>query len=220
MSDLRSEPRHPLADLVAAQSVSITPRALGGALLREDSQAARRRANKSAELVEASLADGAMLAQQVSRRWGGDPDAIAAANRIPVVESESDAGYGTTLVFAQYRSRPLGIDLYRPVIAALDNELRRSRLAGMLGVDCTRAIFLAHELYHHFDEARAQPLCSRHRIPVLEWRWLRLSVPVPAMGEIAAGAFAQRLLGLHFHPRLLDLAAVSFWQPGRSTLPA
>ncbi len=75
-----------------------------------------------------------------------------------------------------------------------------------------RAVFLAHELYHHFDEARVRPLCARHRLPLLRLGWLRLSVAVPGMREIAAGAFAQHLLGLHFHPRLLDIAAVTLWR--------
>ena len=221
MTELEGGLRDSLVDLMAAHSDSISARALGCAVLREDSQGARLAATAVAELVDGSLADGAMLAEEVGRRWGGDPDKVAAACAIPVVHTNADAGYGTTLVFAQYRTRPLGIDLYRPVIDALDQKLRQSRLTGVLGIDGTMAVFLAHELYHHFDETRPQPLCSRYRISVLQWRWLQLSVPVLAMREIAAGAFAQRLLGLRFHPRLLDLAAVSFWQPDRagSALP-
>ena len=147
---------------------------------------------------------------------------IAAANGIPVEDSEADAGYGTTIVFAQYRARPLGIDLYRPAIDALERRLQQSCLGRLLGIESTRAVFLAHELYHHFDEARPQTLCSRHRVPVLRIGRLRVTAAVTGMREIAAGAFAQRLLGLRFHPRLLDVATVLFqgssgYNVGRTT---
>ena len=212
MTEVWSDAADALADRIAAHSDSISPHALGCALLREDSHTTTLRADEVSALVEASLADGAMLAEQVGQRWGNEPDAIAAGNAIPIADIEADGGYGTTLVFAQYRTRPIGIELYRPVIDALDQRLQQSRLGRALGVDRTRAVFLAHELYHHFDEARVRPLCARHRLPLLRLGWLRLSVAVPGMREIAAGAFAQHLLRLRFHPRLLDIAAVALWR--------
>jgi len=183
------------------------PRALGRALLREDRLAASLSLWELRALTDAALIDGSLLADEVGRRWGGDPDAVAAASAIPVEDAETDAGYGTTVVFAQYRTRPLGIVLYRPAIAALDRQLRAFRPSGWLGVDGTRRVFLAHELYHHFDEERTAPLCSRHRVPVLRLGPLRVSAPLTGMREIAAGAFAQRLLRLPFHPRALDAVA-------------
>jgi hypothetical protein len=197
-----------LADLIAARSESTTPLALGRGLLREDPRAAALSGRDVCALVEAALADGTALAERAIERWGGDPEQIARANSVPVENSEADAGYGTTMVFAEYRARPVGIVLYRPIIDALERWLQRSRLASLLGIECTRSVFLAHELYHHFDETRAQALCSRHRLPVLRLGPLRLTATVAGLREVAAGAFAQRLLGLRFHPRLLDIAAV------------
>ena len=188
-------------------------------------------AGEISNLVEAALVDGAALAEQIKQQYGDDPDRIAALNEIPVEDSEADAGYGTTIVYAEYRTRPLGIVLFRPAIDALDRRLQQSCLGRLLGIENARAVFLAHELYHHFDETREQPLCSRHRVPVLRLGRLRVTAAVAGMREIAAGAFAQRLLGLSFHPRLLDVAAV-LWQrpelaarmlnsevPGIGTLP-
>lgn len=213
MTGLSSVAANVLVDLIAAQADCVTPHALGCALLREDPPVARLGATDVSKLVDAALADGARLGEQISQRWGDDPDGIAAANRIPVEDSEGDAGYGTTIVFAQYRTRPLGIVLCRPVIDALDRYLQQSCLGRLLGIDGPRAVFLAHELYHHFDEARAQPLCSRHCVPVLQLGRLRLTAAAAGMRELAAGAFAQRLLRLRFHPRLLDVAAVFRQQP-------
>jgi hypothetical protein len=202
-----------LARLVAACSESTTPLALGRELLREDPRVAALSALDVCVLVEAALADGTALAERAIERWGGDPEQIARANLIPVEDSEADGGYGATIVFAEYRTRPLGIVLYRPVIDALERWLQQSRLAKLLGIECIRSVFLAHELYHHFDETRAPTLCSRHRLSVLRLGPLRLTAAVAEMREVAAGAFAQRLLGLRFHPRVLDIAAVCWQRP-------
>ena len=201
-----------LVGLIAARSGSLTPLALGRGLLREDPHAARLSDGEVCLLVEAAFADGNALAEHAIERWGGDPERIAGANAVPVQDSEADGGYGTTLVFAEYRSRPLGIVLYRPVIDALERWLQRLPLGRLLGLDSLRGVFLAHELYHHFDEARPRALPDRHRVPVLRLGPLRLTAAVAAMREVAAGAFAQRLLCLRHHPRLLDLAAAC-WKP-------
>lgn len=187
--------------------------ALGCALLREDRLAASLSEREMRALTDTALSDGAALAGAVGHRWGRDPDAIAAANRIPVEDAATDAGYGTTIVFAQYRTRPLGIVLYRPAIDALDRRLAVRPLPGSFGCGGTRGVFLAHELYHHFDESRAAPLCRRHRVAALRLGPLRVRAPLAGLREIAAGAFAQRLLDLPFHPRALDLVAVRLRRP-------
>ena len=43
-------------------------------------------------------------------------------------------------------------------------------------------------------------------LTLARWRWTGGLTSLP---EIAAGAFAQSLLGLAFHPKLLDLATLS-----------
>jgi hypothetical protein len=182
--------------------------ALGCALLREDRLAASLSAGEVHALTGAALIHGADLADKVARRWSRDPDAIAAANRIAVEDVETDASYGTTIVFAQYRSRPLGIVLHRPAIERLDTQLSASGVQALWGGN-TRGVFLAHELFHHFDEALVAPLCRRHRVPVLRLGPLRITAPLAGLREIAAGAFAQYLLRLPFHPRVLDVIAAS-----------
>jgi hypothetical protein len=71
------------------------------------------------------------------------------------------------------------------------------------------AVFLAHELYHHLARSAATPPFSRaYRVTLLRlarWRW---TSRVTSLEEIAAGAFAQALLGLRFHPRLIELICV------------
>ncbi len=107
---------------------------------------------------------------------------------VKVDEVESDGGFGTVVVHADYMPRPPRVRLFMPAIAALDRRLADypERLVGG-----TRPVFLAHELFHHWEELHPDRALRRldrdRRLP-----------------EIAAGAFAQELLGLRHHPELLD----------------
>jgi hypothetical protein len=182
------------------------PQALGLLQLREDLQYARIRVERRAALVEAALEDGRALADWTRDRWGRDPGSIAARCHVPVIHSEDDAGFGSTIVYAEYATRPPSITLYLPAIRRLDRLVSEQGVQARFGVDRTAPIFLAHELYHHFDCTRGNaPLSQRHRVRLFgigSWNW---TSGLSSLSEIAAGAFAQRLLGLSFHPKMLDL---------------
>ena len=59
------------------------------------------------------------------------------------------------------------------------------------------------------------PIARRHRPTLFRiggWRW---RTGLAALSEIAAGAFAQTLLDLPCHPRVLDLMALDAISAGR-----
>ena len=181
----------------------VSAQALGLAQLREDLLYRRIPASQRAALVAAALADGHALAERAGSQWGRDPSVIASRCNLPVRHCEQDAGFGSTVVYAQYVERPSAITLYLPAIHALDRLLaRQGRSCGAAG---TLPMFLAHELYHHFDcERGTERLSRRHAIRIFRigsWHWLS---GLSSLCEIAAGAFAQQLLGLPFHPKYLD----------------
>ncbi len=171
----------------------IEPQALGQLQLREDSQYRRIPVERRAVLVEAALEDGRSLAGRTRDLWGSDPMRIAAGCKVPVIHSEDDAGFGSTIVHAEYRTCPPSITLYLPAIRHL-------------GIDRTAPIFLAHELYHHFDCTRGHaPLSRQHPVEIFRLGPLKWTSGLSSLSEIAAGSFAQKLLALSFHPRVLDL---------------
>jgi hypothetical protein len=181
------------------------PLALGLLQLREDPQYPRVPADRRIALVEAALEDGRSLADQVGELWGRDPATVAAHCDVPVIRSEDDAGFGSVVVFAEYATRPRSITLYLPAILLLD-RLIAGQGARFFDVGSTVPIFLAHELYHHFDCQRGNERMSRRHVVKIfgagSWHW---TAGLSSLAEIAAGAFAQQLLGLPFHPKLLDL---------------
>ncbi|HZP92467.1 MAG TPA: hypothetical protein VFB20_06260 [Burkholderiales bacterium] len=192
----------------AAATGELSPRALGLMRLRADPQHARIPDRDGPALVEAALEDGATLADAVRVRCGTQPLVVASRCNVPVVDSDAEAGYGSVIVFAEYATRPPCITLYRPAIARLNRALARSGLCAPLEIEDARPALLAHELYHHFDlGGEREPLARRHRVEIFSlgrWRW---TSGLTSLAEIAAGAFAQRLLGLRFHPALFELLA-------------
>jgi hypothetical protein len=180
-------------------------RVLGLSQLRADPLYPRLPSHRREELVAAALEDGYALAERIRRQWGGDPAAIAAQFDVPVTHSTDDAGFGSVVVYAHYYARPPRITLYLPAIERLDRQVEQAGRAQFGGMRATLPIFLAHELYHHIDCRRGTARLSRRHAVALfgvgRWQWTaRLS----SLPEIAAGAFAQRLLDLPFHPGRLD----------------
>ena len=182
-----------------------TDAALGLAALGSDVQFHRIRKTERGELVELALQDGRSLARQACQHWGNDPFVVAARCNVPVMESHTEAGFGSTEIYAEYAARPPSITLFMPATRRLDALVaKHSRFHW--GIERTTPVFLAHELYHHFDCMRGKDaLIHRHRVRILKlgrWTWTAGLATLP---EIAAGAFAQQLLRLDFHPKLLDV---------------
>jgi len=185
-----------------------TPSDIGHRLLAEDPLHGRIPAAQHDHYIALAQDAGTRLATSVRDAWGDDPDVVAARRGVPVVDTTASADYGATVVFATYATRPAPgrIFLYRAAIARADACLANDEVAGALGIRNARPVYLAHELFHHFDGANgAVPVARLHPVTLLAigpWRW---TGGVASLAEIAAGAFAQTLLGLHTHPRALDL---------------
>jgi hypothetical protein len=109
------------------------------------------------------------------------------------------------VVFAEYAERPPTITLYRRAIDWANRQLTASRECDMLNLEDCTPVFLAHELYHHLARrAPREPFSRAYRVTLLQfgrWRW---TSRIASLEEIAAGAFAQSLLGMKVHPRLIE----------------
>ena len=136
---------------------------------------------------------GLEAARQVRAEFGDvDRDTLAERMGVAVEMSDRDGGYGTVIVFADYAPRPPRIRLYRAAIATLDGRLGAYSDRDLLPTGM-RTVFLAHELFHHWEALHPDQAPSRRD---------------RALSEMAAGAFAQGLLGLRHHPSLLEKRAI------------
>ncbi len=160
-------------------------------------------------MVDAALAEGKSRATWMKNLYGNDLLKIAQRLNVPIRASQEDAGWGSTFVFAQYQTHPVSITVFEPAIEKIERVLREVGMDIWLR-DCDlRAIFIAHELYHHLESSSlATSLSGRYRVRLLRigpWCWRG---GLASLDEIGAGAFAQALLGLPRHPRILDMLCI------------
>jgi hypothetical protein len=189
-------------DEIAAAS----PEMLGILMLKGDLHAARLDDRAQHAAVIDALADGAAAAADARKRFPGlSPRRIAGQLGIKVGTTDDDPLVGTIWRFAEYRPRPPKILLYERGLAPIKQALARVQAARLLSEATIEDVFIAHELYHHLEATRSEtPIARRHQVTLFrigKWRW---RTGIAALAEIAAGAFAQGLLGLPCHPKVLD----------------
>jgi hypothetical protein len=187
-----------------------SPQALGLGMLEADPHAWRLDQAARFAAVSDALADGATAAGNLRDRFAGsDPREIALKLGLTVEVIDDDPLVGSLWRFAEYQPRPPGIRLYDRALAALGHAVSGSLAKRMLGSATLQDVFIAHEVYHHLEAiGTGVPIARRHQATLFRigsWHW---RTGVAALAEIAAGAFAQSLLDLPCHPRVLDLVAL------------
>lgn len=200
-----AEAAGPLLGEIAAAS----PEMLGMSMLKGDVHASKLDEGVQRVAVLDALADGAATAGQFRTRFPGlAPRAIADALAIAVTAIDDDPMVGSIWRFAEYRARPPHIVLYMRGLAPIEHALAGRRAASLIGEAAVQDVFIAHELYHHAEATRADiPVARRHQATLFQigkWRW---RTGIATLAEIAAGSFAQALLDLPCHPRVLDFVA-------------
>jgi hypothetical protein len=203
---------HPswLADIMA-----VSPETLGLVMLEADVHAWRLDRATQLAAVRDALADGAATAEALRARFPDlAPHEIAAELDVPVAETDDDPLVGPLWRFAEYQGRPARILLYSRGLAPLDGVIAGRLAARLLGPATPREVFIAHELFHHMEATRSDTPIARRYQPTLfrigGWHW---RTGIAALAEIAAGAFAQSLLDLPCHPKVLDLLALEAVAP-------
>ena len=194
----------PFEEIAAA-----SPEMLGMLMLKGDLHAARLDDRAQRAAVIDALADGAATASGLRRRFPGlTPRQIAGELQVPVATTDDDPMVGSIWRFAEYRPRPPQILLYTRGLAPVEHALARARAARLLGEAAVQDVFVAHELYHHIEATRTEmPIARRHQATLFQigkWRW---RTGIATLAEIAAGSFAQALLELPCHPKVLDFVA-------------
>jgi hypothetical protein len=194
-----------LAELAAA-----SPEALAFVMLEADPHAGRLDHAIKIAAIRDALSDGTAAARALRERFPDlAPQAIARELGVAVKTIDDDPLVGSLWRFAEYRERPARIVLYSRGLAPLDRVVVGALAVQLLGQATPQDVFIAHELFHHIETIRPDiPIARRYRPTLFRiggWHW---RTGIAALSEIAAGAFAQGLLDLPCHPRILDLVAL------------
>ena len=200
-----------------AEVAAASPETLGLVMLQADPHARRLDRAEQFAAVREALADGAAAAKSLTERFPDlAPPEIAHQLGVPIEATDDDPMVGSLWRFAEYRRRPARILLYNRGLALLDRVVAGSLAVQLLGQATPQDVFIAHELFHHLEATRSEmPIARRHQPTLFRiggWHW---RTGLAALSEIAAGAFAQTLLDLPFHPRVLDLVALDAISAGR-----
>lgn len=195
-----------------AEALAASPQALGLAMLQSDPHAVRLDHASQCEAVAAALAEGAATSADIRKRYPAlTPQEIARELRVAVETTDDDPMVASIWRFAEYQPRPPRIVIYNRALVPLERILAGDLAARVLGRATLQDVFVAHELFHHAESVRSEaPISRRYRATLFQigkWRW---RTGIATLSEIAAGAFAQSLLDLRCHPRVLDFIALDF----------
>lgn len=76
------------------------------------------------------------------------------------------------------------------------------------------SLLLAHELFHYVEETRKKEIFTRtHQIRLWSLGPLHNDSGIMILGEIAAMAFAQKLVGIPYAPYVMDVFLVYGYSP-------
>lgn len=141
------------------------------------------------------------VGSQAAAACGSDPHALARDLGVTVTLSATELRVGNTAIRAEYDAERHAVTLYTPAIAAVDHMLKDAGIGGR-----ATDLLLAHELFHHLEATRFQPVDQQ--LPPVERRFLgglwRSPRRVRRCRELAAHAFASRLVGLPFYAGAVD----------------
>jgi hypothetical protein len=160
------------------------------------------------QAVDFALSAGRAAAAITMEKWGREPEAIAAALKVPVTRSEAPARTGRSVLFSEYGNRPPSITLHMRSVEEANRLIRSHNLERVLGVSDVGPIHLAHELYHHLEAQRLMPGTAGYRIQTGRVGPLRFRTSLPSLSEIAADRFAAGLLELLVPPRTIEFITI------------
>ncbi len=205
--------------LLLAQAVPhAQPERLGYLILKFDPQFHRLSSEEAREVVQMALDLGAQQAEELAAEHGTrDPFILCERLGIRVETTDDACRYGNVLQYAEYRSRPPQVRLYRKAMEGPSQLLGDPRVGEILDVSDVSQPFLAHELFHHLDNL-PHHLPAKHlrRVTTMKLGPWALRSGFVSAPEVAAGSFAQMLLRLPFHLKLLDLLAIYAENPARA----
>jgi|GEM_PF-875362 len=181
-------------------------------LLSLDPQAFRLDGGQARAAIAAATTDGRRLADAYPA--GADPRDIARSLGIAIEYPSGANKFGSVFQFADYTGRPPTIRIYMQAMELLRAAIARGGLRDRFAdpVD----LYIGHELYHHLDSRRADPVGRAVRVTTFVLGPLRLTSGLVSLSEIGACAFAAALTRSEGHPRLLDLLALRHVAPERA----
>jgi hypothetical protein len=149
------------------------------------------------ELIDGAWQSGREAALRYSCQYDTrNPEELAA--RFGLILSEQEQGWVAPgyRICSEYYSNPRRIILYRDTILGELEKLKAKGMSLYEGYAEFRALFIAHETFHHIECHEIGLISKRERLTAWKWGPLRITSGIRALSEIAAHGFTKTLLNL------------------------
>jgi hypothetical protein len=212
-----------IASLVEAVLRKKTAEDLWTLMLHEDPVYGKIPEELRREAVLRAAQFGRQASEGVVARFGTmDPIAIVRGLEVRLAWSDEAHLFGKIVRTSTYAHRTRTITIYTRSVDEMNRALAAPDLVSLLEVRDIGPVYIAHELFHHLEEESLGRAANLLRIVTFKLGPFEMRSGIGQMSEIAADAFAQKLLGLRAAPRLLDYVTVWIHNPdaGRRRLGA
>lgn len=177
-------------------------------LLRYDSLYNRIPSKHLPALVEDSLSVGFAQADTLSIRYATtDPLVAAKEMGVRIVYDISSGASSALNIISSYQPKPPVITLHETVMRACRERLEKENTSDSRHIAALLTnICVAHELFHHIERTSSCFVNLGYKVAVLNLGFIKIEKSLAALSEIAAHAFAKRLLSLPCLPCALNPA--------------
>ena len=198
--NLLNAPQHRL--LLKKQDIDHT---LASEILRRDPLFYRIPLSEVSMLTGSALERGKETAAAVYKKHHtDDPLRLAHLMGIRILFDITYAPARPLTVLSRYIEKPPTIIIYESALRMCREKTTRLPLKQRsLLAELTR-ICAAHEIYHHIERTTFDFIDLTYCVPILNLGFLKIEKSIRSLSEIAAHAFARRLLALPFLPCCID----------------
>lgn len=170
-------------------------------LLRTDPLYPRLPETRAHELAELALNVGAGNATELVKMCDcSEPLRLSRMMKIRVLFDISLSYKADSLgVLSSYSPKPPTITVYENRLRLFREKLPKKDKTGRVFLSNLTNICVAHEIYHHIERQTFCFMNLAYKIPIVDFKLFRIEKSMTVLSEIAAHAFAMKLMDL---PRL------------------
>ncbi len=181
-------------------------RKLAHELLRGDTLYHRIPEFNIKELTEVALAVGADTCGRVVQHYNcSDPLRLARMLKVRVLFDISPSRKNSSVnILSSYRHAPPTISVYEGNLRACREFIMKKNKVNKIYLSNLTNICVAHEIYHHLERCSLTFVDLAYKVPVLDLKIFRIEKSLTTLSEIAANAFAMKLMNLPGLPCVIN----------------
>jgi len=166
---------------------------------------------KRIELIQSALSFGDSVALGIENEFSStDSRSIAQMMGLKII-GEDGGKNGTLLKRSEYRPKTKEIIVFRDSLGQLMREVAAEDLS-----DRIMKLLIAHEIFHHLEHTRHGATSNRFKVNLWHMGPISYTVKISNVSEVAAHAFAEKLLDIKLTPEVFDYLTYIFYSAGRT----